>query len=73
VCDAYDAMTAPRSYREAMGMDDALAELRRCAGSQFDPAIVEAFCAVTEALRTALTGAAEETDVVDGPAVLDAA
>jgi two-component system, cell cycle response regulator len=43
VCDAFDAMTADRSYRVAMAPQDALAELRRCAGTQFDPRVVEAF------------------------------
>jgi HD-GYP domain-containing protein (c-di-GMP phosphodiesterase class II) len=41
VCDAFEAMTSTRPYRAARSTDDALAELRRCAGSQFDPAIVE--------------------------------
>ena len=45
-CDAYSAMTTTRSYREAMPVEDALAELRRCAGSQFDPAVVDAIVAV---------------------------
>jgi diguanylate cyclase (GGDEF)-like protein len=40
VCDAYDAMTTRRPYRNALSPADAVAELRRCAGSQFDPAIV---------------------------------
>jgi diguanylate cyclase (GGDEF)-like protein len=43
VCDAYDAMTTTRPYREAMSHADALAELRRCAGHQFDPGVVAAF------------------------------
>jgi diguanylate cyclase (GGDEF)-like protein len=45
VCDAYDAMTADRAYRPAMSHTDAVAELRSCAGTQFDPSIVEALCA----------------------------
>ena len=36
-------MTADRVYRAAMSEDDALAELRRCAGTQFDPRVVAAF------------------------------
>ncbi len=43
VCDAYDAMTSDRRYRVALSPADAVAELRRCAGSQFDPDVVAAF------------------------------
>jgi len=43
VADAYDAMTSHRAYRRAMSSDDALAELREHAGTQFDPVCVEAF------------------------------
>jgi diguanylate cyclase (GGDEF)-like protein len=46
VCDAYDAMTSDRSYRVALSSQDALAELRRCAGTQFAPDVVAAFEAV---------------------------
>ncbi|HEX3344819.1 MAG TPA: diguanylate cyclase, partial [Polyangiaceae bacterium] len=46
VCDAYDAMTSDRPYRLAQAPSDAMAELRRCAGTQFDPQIVAAFEAV---------------------------
>jgi two-component system, cell cycle response regulator len=45
VCDAFDAMTTDRPYRKAMSPAAALKELRRCAGTQFDPAVVDAFCA----------------------------
>jgi HD-GYP domain-containing protein (c-di-GMP phosphodiesterase class II) len=45
-CDAYNAMTTTRSYREAMAPATAAAELVRCAGTQFDPAVVEALLAV---------------------------
>ena len=45
-CDAYNAMTTTRSYRRAMPPAEAAAELVRCAGSQFDPAVVEALLAV---------------------------
>jgi diguanylate cyclase (GGDEF)-like protein len=46
VCDAYHAMVCGRPYRAARSSQEAIAELRRCAGSQFDPVVVEAFCAV---------------------------
>lgn len=39
-CDAFSAMTTTRSYRKAMSTDAAVAELRACAGTQFDPAVV---------------------------------
>jgi putative nucleotidyltransferase with HDIG domain len=41
-CDAYSAMTTNRSYRAAMPVADAVAELERCAGAQFDAAVVQA-------------------------------
>jgi len=46
VCDSYDAMTTDRAYRDAMPASEALAELDRCAGTQFDPRVVAAFRAV---------------------------
>ena len=46
VADCFDAMTSPRTFRDAKGLNEAVTELRRGAGSQFDPVIVEAFCAV---------------------------
>lgn len=45
IADAYDAMTSDRPYRKAMSHEAALTELRRCAGVQFDPALVELFIA----------------------------
>ena len=49
VCDAYEAMIAKRSYRTAVTHSTACAELRRCAGTQFDPGVVESFLSVIEA------------------------
>ena len=43
VADSYDAMTTTRPYRQKLDHNDALVELRRFAGIQFDPAVVEAF------------------------------
>jgi HD-GYP domain-containing protein (c-di-GMP phosphodiesterase class II) len=45
VCDAYSAMRQARPYGEVLDDAQARAELRRCAGTQFDPRVVEAFCA----------------------------
>jgi HD-GYP domain-containing protein (c-di-GMP phosphodiesterase class II) len=44
IADAYDAMTHDRPYKRAIGHDDAVAELRRHAGTQFDPELVTLFC-----------------------------
>jgi len=44
VADAFDTMTTNRSYRAALGTKNAFIDLRRCAGSQFCPVVVKAFC-----------------------------
>jgi len=43
VADAFDAMTSDRIYRRRRSRDEAVAEILRCAGTQFDPSVVEAF------------------------------
>jgi HD-GYP domain-containing protein (c-di-GMP phosphodiesterase class II) len=49
-CDAYNAMTTDRSYRKSLGLEVAVSELRKNAGTQFDPDVVDALIAVvTEA------------------------
>lgn len=50
VVDAYDAMVNNRSYRPALTQETALNELKRCAGSQFDPSIVAEFIKLVESL-----------------------
>jgi response regulator RpfG family c-di-GMP phosphodiesterase len=50
VADAYDTMTRPRVFRDAISPADAVLELERCSGTQFDPAVVEAFRRVLAAL-----------------------
>ena len=47
-CDAFSAMTTTRSYRKAMGTEAAIEELRRCAGSQFDPEVAAALVELVE-------------------------
>jgi HD-GYP domain-containing protein (c-di-GMP phosphodiesterase class II) len=47
--DAFSAMTTNRPYRKAMTAEAALAELRRCAGTHFDPQVVEVVAAVVQA------------------------
>jgi HD-GYP domain-containing protein (c-di-GMP phosphodiesterase class II) len=55
-CDAYNAMTTDRSYRKSLGVEKAVGELRANAGTQFDPAVVDALVAiVTEAGTTEAT------------------
>ena len=44
-CDAFNAMTSDRSYRKALPLEEAVAELRRVRGAQFDPQVVEALIA----------------------------
>ena len=46
VCDAFDAITSARSYRQPRSEAEALVEVGRSSGSQFDPAVVEAFASV---------------------------
>lgn len=48
VADAFDAMTSTRSYRRALPVADAVAELRACAGTQFDSRMVEALARVVD-------------------------
>lgn len=50
-CDAFSAMTTDRSYRKAMPTEDALAELHRCSGTDFDPDVVEALAAAVRTER----------------------
>jgi two-component system cell cycle response regulator len=60
VCDAWAAMRVDRPYQRARGVVGARAELRRCAGSQFDPDVVEAFLAALD------RGQIDEIAEIDG-------
>nr|WP_279342431.1 HD domain-containing phosphohydrolase [Geotalea sp. SG265] len=44
VADSFDAMVSVRPYKKGYSVEDALQELQRCAGTQFDPRVVECFC-----------------------------
>ena len=68
VVDALDAMTADRPYRAAMSYADALAEIRRHSGTQFDPAVVEALAAIDPAEVECLLEPAQacERELPDG-------
>lgn len=48
VCDTYAAMIADRPYRKALTPEVAIAEIKRCSGTQFDPKVVESFVAMME-------------------------
>ena len=59
IADAFDAMTSLRPYRAPLTYKEAIAELRRCAGAQFDPALVKKFIPI------ALTVNVEEQELVE--------
>jgi HD-GYP domain-containing protein (c-di-GMP phosphodiesterase class II) len=58
-CDAFSAMTAGRPYGDVADRAQAIAELRRCSGTQFDPAVVLVLCDVLE----------QNLDLEDDPAL----
>jgi diguanylate cyclase (GGDEF)-like protein/PAS domain S-box-containing protein len=57
IADAYDAMVSDRVYRQATTQEKAFAELRRCAGTQFDPVLVERFIEVVRSRDQSRSGA----------------
>ncbi|HEY4242604.1 MAG TPA: HD domain-containing phosphohydrolase [Kofleriaceae bacterium] len=54
IADAYDAMTTDRAYRRALPHEVAIGEIERCAGTQFDPELAEAFVKLIEAYRAGM-------------------
>jgi putative nucleotidyltransferase with HDIG domain len=63
-CDAFNAMTTDRSYRAARPLAEAVHELRRCSGTQFDPMVVEAVIAVVGG------GVGDDSALLPDPSVL---
>lgn len=53
LADTYDAMTSTRSYRQALTHEEAIAEIERCSGSQFDPVLAKKFIEVQDKIREA--------------------
>jgi HD-GYP domain-containing protein (c-di-GMP phosphodiesterase class II) len=60
VVDSFDAMTSDRPYRDAMPIEDALEEIKRNAGTQFDPQVVEAFTRLINRRQQAARTASEQ-------------
>src|SRR4051812_47257104 len=54
IADAYDAMTSDRAYRRALPHEIAIGEIERCAGTQFDPELSEAFVRLIDAWRAGM-------------------
>ncbi|PYP78569.1 MAG: two-component system response regulator [Gemmatimonadetes bacterium] len=54
--DSFDAMTSDRPYRPGLSMDEALAEIARCSGTQFDPRVVDAIMEAVDGGRFSLLG-----------------
>jgi diguanylate cyclase (GGDEF)-like protein/PAS domain S-box-containing protein len=65
VCDAYDAMTSNRPYRAATSREGALSELRRQAGTQFHPEVVDAFVRATSEVEPRVARYSEQTTFPD--------
>jgi HD-GYP domain-containing protein (c-di-GMP phosphodiesterase class II) len=72
VADAFDAMTSDRPYRRALPFDQACQEIADGAGSQFDPAVVDAFTGLVPGLpdlhASLHDGGTAWTPIVDSPA-----
>jgi HD-GYP domain len=63
VADTYDAITSDRSYRKGRTHDEALLELKRVAGSQLDPELVEVFCKVVTSELASQVASAESVQI----------
>ena len=67
LADALDAMTSDRPYRKAMSLEDAITEIERCSGKQFDPVIVSAFLRIPVERLSAVTSDAGPLDQFADP------
>ena len=65
VADTYDAITSDRPYRRAQPHAAAVAEIQRVAGTQLDPEVVEAFCAVSETDWAAIRTEVEQISLLE--------
>jgi diguanylate cyclase (GGDEF)-like protein len=68
ICDAYRAMLTARPYKRSVPFAEALEELRRCAGSQFDPYLVARFCEIATRADGEKPGRQEAASQLDGAA-----
>jgi putative nucleotidyltransferase with HDIG domain len=75
LADCFDAMTSSRTYRKALPLEVAMTEIRRCAGTQFDPNLADSFLRIsTEEMRDLLKNHAAVTKrMLDMPAAARAA
>jgi putative two-component system response regulator len=66
VADAFDAMTSDRPYRPAMSVEEAVDEIERCAGAQFDPTVVAAFLEAAAVGAMSRQGRSSQDGATDG-------
>ena len=59
IADTYDAMTSTRSYRKALDHEVAIAEIERCAGTQFDPEYAKVFISIADEIAKAKSSPGE--------------
>ncbi|HBE72060.1 MAG TPA: hypothetical protein DDW52_28310 [Planctomycetaceae bacterium] len=67
ICDSFDAMVSDRPYRNGMAEEAAIAELRRCSGTQFDPKLAEVFISIIQSgvrAEASSTGSGLDDDVL---------
>lgn len=70
VIDAFDAITTDRPYKKGLGYDEAVEDLRRNAGLQFDPDVVKAFLAIPESVWDDIRNRSKSLSRVDsGPSL----